>query len=151
MRTRGRSFFMLSFIDAECHLILSVTKSHLCWVSLCCMSLWWVSWCLTLKAGSWDCIHNTSFSSRLTNGPNKLECYIALRWKHLPIANTLASWAHLQLEMKMKGCEHGPRIWKKVFNCIKHASLLLHSVNYWSLSFYNTSPLEFNLWRNDIF
>ncbi len=27
------------------------------------------------------CIHNASFSSKLTHGPNKLECYITLGWK----------------------------------------------------------------------
>jgi hypothetical protein len=34
-------------------------------------------------------IHNTSFSSELTNGPNKLECYIDLGWRGLLITNTL--------------------------------------------------------------
>jgi hypothetical protein len=32
---------------------------------------------------SWIQIHETPFSSLLTNGPNKLECYITLGWKKL--------------------------------------------------------------------
>jgi hypothetical protein len=36
------------------------------------------------------CIHNTSFSSKRTNGFNKLQCYITLGWKGLPEANALA-------------------------------------------------------------
>jgi hypothetical protein len=28
---------------------------------------------------------NTSFNLYLTNGPNKLECYITLGWKDLPV------------------------------------------------------------------
>ncbi len=33
--------------------------------------------------------------SQLTNGPNKLECYITLGWRSLPRINTLAYWAIL--------------------------------------------------------
>jgi hypothetical protein len=33
----------------------------------------------------WDCIHNTSFPSKLMNGPDKLECYITLGWKGSPV------------------------------------------------------------------
>ncbi len=33
-------------------------------------------------------IHNTSFSSSLMVGPNKLECYITLGWKGLKWINT---------------------------------------------------------------
>jgi hypothetical protein len=35
-----------------------------------------------------DCIHTTSFSSGLTNGPKKLGCCITLCWKGLPVTNT---------------------------------------------------------------
>jgi hypothetical protein len=35
-------------------------------------------------------IHNTSFSSQLTNGPNKLECYITLGMEGFLERNTLA-------------------------------------------------------------
>jgi hypothetical protein len=38
----------------------------------------------------WGHINNSSFSSQLTNGPNKLVCYIILGWKGLPGAYTLA-------------------------------------------------------------
>jgi len=37
-------------------------------------------------------IHKASFSSKLNNEPNKLECYITLGWKGLPITTTLAYW-----------------------------------------------------------
>jgi hypothetical protein len=30
------------------------------------------------------------------NSPNKLQCYITLVWKGLPVANTLTYWAHSQ-------------------------------------------------------
>ncbi len=43
-------------------------------------------------------------------GPNKLECYNGLSWKYLPVANTLAYWAHPQVTKKMKFCEYGPWI-----------------------------------------
>jgi hypothetical protein len=35
-------------------------------------------------------IHNTTFSSKLTNGPNTLECYITVGCKWLLGTNTLA-------------------------------------------------------------
>jgi hypothetical protein len=38
----------------------------------------------------WDCIHNISFHSKLMNGSNKLDCYITLGWKGLPVTDTLA-------------------------------------------------------------
>jgi hypothetical protein len=37
-----------------------------------------------------SCIRKTSFSSQLKNEQNKLECYITLGWKDLPLTNTLA-------------------------------------------------------------
>jgi hypothetical protein len=39
-------------------------------------------------------IHNASFSLQLTNGHNKLECYITLDLKGFTGTNTLAYWAH---------------------------------------------------------
>ncbi len=33
--------------------------------------------------------------------PNKLECYIKLGWKGLPVINALAYWAHLYVVKKM--------------------------------------------------
>jgi hypothetical protein len=39
-------------------------------------------------------IINTSFSSQLTNKPNKLVCYITINQEGLEAANTLAYWAH---------------------------------------------------------
>ncbi len=41
-----------------------------------------------------DHIHNTPFSSQLTNWPNKLECYITQDWKGLPMTNTLTHWSN---------------------------------------------------------
>ncbi len=60
-----------------------------------------------------NCIHNTSFSSELTNGPNRLECYIKLGWKSFPVTNTLTYQA---CSMNMKCCEYEPR------NCIQNTS-----------------------------
>ncbi len=34
-------------------------------------------------------IHNTSFSSYLTNRHNRVDCYVTLNWKGLPVTNTL--------------------------------------------------------------
>jgi hypothetical protein len=48
----------------------------------------------------------SSFSLQLTNGPNKLECYITLGMKDSPERNTLAQWAHSQVMRKRKCCEH---------------------------------------------
>jgi hypothetical protein len=36
---------------------------------------------------AWHHIHNTIFSSQLTNRPNKLECYLTLGWKGLLSTN----------------------------------------------------------------
>jgi hypothetical protein len=44
---------------------------------------------------AWDRIHNTSYSSKIINGPNKLECCITLGWKCLPVTKTLAYLTHL--------------------------------------------------------
>ncbi len=43
------------------------------------------------RAGTRHPIHNTSCSLSPTDGPNKLECYITLRWKGLKGRNTLTS------------------------------------------------------------
>jgi hypothetical protein len=45
--------------------------------------------------GSWDCIQHSSFTSLQTNEPNKLEYFITLGRKSVPMTNTLADWAHL--------------------------------------------------------
>ncbi len=39
------------------------------------------------------------------NQPNKLECYITLGWKGLPMANTLTYCYNSQCLKKMEGCE----------------------------------------------
>ncbi len=44
------------------------------------------------------------------NGPNKLEFFIKLGWKGLPVINTLAYWAHLEVMNKMKSCEYNPGV-----------------------------------------
>jgi hypothetical protein len=36
----------------------------------------------------WGHIHNPLLYSQLTNGPNKLECYITLGWKGLPVKHS---------------------------------------------------------------
>ncbi len=45
---------------------------------------------------------NISFSLQLTNGPNKVECYITLGLKGLTGTNTQAYWAHSKVTKKMK-------------------------------------------------
>jgi hypothetical protein len=42
------------------------------------------------KYGPLGRIHNSSFSWELKNEPNKLECYIILGWKGLPVVNSLS-------------------------------------------------------------
>ncbi len=46
------------------------------------------------KYGSWGCIHNTSFSSELTDRPSNLEYYITLGWKGFPGTKIQAYWVH---------------------------------------------------------
>jgi hypothetical protein len=42
----------------------------------------------------WGRIHNTTFSLKLTHGPNKLQHSITKGRKGLPVTDTLAYWAH---------------------------------------------------------
>ncbi len=56
-----------------------------------------------------DHIHNNSFSSKHTNGSNKLECYILLGRKVLLVTNTLAYLSHLYVTKNMKCCEYSSR------------------------------------------
>ncbi len=53
-------------------------------------------------------IRNTSFSSKRTNGPDMLECYITQGWKGLPETNTQTYWAHLKVMKTMVCCEYSP-------------------------------------------
>jgi hypothetical protein len=53
--------------------------------------------CITLGG----CIHIASFSLQLSNGPNKLECYITLGWKGLKWTNALPNWAHSYVKTKL--------------------------------------------------
>jgi hypothetical protein len=46
--------------------------------------------------------HKASFSSKLINGPNKIELYIKLGWKDLLVTNTLAYWTQSQATNKKK-------------------------------------------------
>jgi hypothetical protein len=48
---------------------------------------------------------NTSFSSKLINGPNNLKCYISFGWKGLPVTNTLAYSVQALIKNEMKYCE----------------------------------------------
>jgi hypothetical protein len=43
------------------------------------------------------------------NGPNMLECFIALGWKVLPMATTLAYWAFTLAMITIKFCEYNCR------------------------------------------
>ncbi len=53
------------------------------------------------------CIHNTSFSSQLTNGHIKLECLSPPTLSNLESCNSLAYWAYSWVTKKMKCCEYG--------------------------------------------
>jgi hypothetical protein len=61
-----------------------MTKSLVYWVHLKVMKK--MKCC---KCDSRDLIHDTLFPSKITNRSNKLECYIALGWKGLPMTKTL--------------------------------------------------------------
>ncbi len=96
----------LSHLYEECQIslgrkVLPVTNtqtylSHLCVTKnmKCC------------EYSSRDHIHNNSFSSKHTNGSNKLECYILLGRKVLPVTSKLAYLSHLQITKKVKCCEY---------------------------------------------
>jgi hypothetical protein len=71
----------------------------------------------------WD--SNTSFSSKLMNWPNMLECYITLSWGSLPRTSTLAFWSHLQVQMKMKCCEYVYKLTRPVFSLFFCVTLFL--------------------------
>ncbi len=43
------------------------------------------------------------------NGPNKLECYIAVGQKGLHLASTISYLAHLSVMNEMKSCEYNSR------------------------------------------
>jgi hypothetical protein len=65
------------------------------------------SWAISKLQRKWtvvnsntNYIHNTSFSSQLMNGPDKLEYYITISGKGKPWTNTLASWAICKLQRK---------------------------------------------------
>jgi hypothetical protein len=49
---------------------------------------------------AWNRIHNTSISCLLTKKQDKVECYIRVGWKGLPVTNSLAFWAHLEVRSK---------------------------------------------------
>jgi hypothetical protein len=53
-------------------------------------------------------IHNTLFSLKLTNGHNKLECYVTLERKASPGTNAITYMSHSHVTKKMKSCEYGP-------------------------------------------
>ncbi len=49
------------------------------------------------------------------NQPNKLDCYITVGCKCLPVTNSLTYWACSQVTNKMKFCEYVPWL---VYNSI---------------------------------
>ncbi len=53
-------------------------------------------------------IHNTSFSSQLTNWPNKLDCYNKVGMKCCLGTNTLAYLGPFVSYEKIKCCEYAP-------------------------------------------
>ncbi len=62
------------------------------------------------------CIYNTSFSALLTNGANKLECYISISRKGSQRTSTLAYWACLKVMKKMKSYEY--QVWPLLPNVL---------------------------------
>ncbi len=66
-------------------------------------------------------IHNTQFSSKLKNWPDKHECYITKLSKGSTVTKTLAYWAHSQVTKKIKCCEYSPRclFYKTFRDCCK--------------------------------
>ncbi len=62
---------------------------------------------LTLSSFT-GCIHNTSFTSQLTNWHIKLECLSPPTLSNLESCNSLAYWAYSWVTKKMKCCEYGP-------------------------------------------
>jgi hypothetical protein len=56
----------------------------------------------------WSHIHNTSFTLKLTNEPNKLECFMTRGRNGLPVTNTTAYWAHSKLMNEIECCEYRP-------------------------------------------
>jgi len=72
---------------------------------------------------------HTSFSSQLTNGSNKLECYITLGCKGLTGANTLVYLAQSYVTNKLECCEGGPRSLSLSFNallCLSFSSIFFN-------------------------
>jgi hypothetical protein len=61
------------------------------------------------ECGPRVCIHNIKFSLQLTNGPIKLDCYIALGWISLPGTNIITFWPHSLVKKQMKCVEYGSR------------------------------------------
>jgi len=49
---------------------------------------------------------NTSFSSQLTNGPMKVECFTVASFFQASVSNTLASYTRLLFTKEMKCCEY---------------------------------------------
>ncbi len=56
-----------------------------------------------------DLIHDSSFSSRLTNGSRKLKRYIKISCKELSGTNAVAYRSYSKVMKKMRCCENGPR------------------------------------------
>jgi hypothetical protein len=54
------------------------------------------------------CFHKSSFSSKLTSKPNKLEVFYVASLSSIVKCNALAYWAHSYVTKKMECCEYGP-------------------------------------------
>jgi hypothetical protein len=88
-------------------LLLASLSSLTLWNSLA----YWADSSVTKKIkcfeyGSWDGIHNTLFSSKLTNRPNKLECLSLSSLSSLVLWNSLAHWADLSVTKKNNYSEY---------------------------------------------
>jgi hypothetical protein len=96
-------------------------------------------------------IHNTSFSLKIINQPNKLECYIKLGWKGLPATNALAYWACSKVIMKMKCCEYSPRSFgQKPFDQPTFGQHKCGSINIWPTDIWTMNIWPIDIWLMDI-
>ncbi len=98
-------------------------------------------------------IHNTPFSSKLTNRPIKLDCSIILSWKSLPVTNTVTYQASYE---EMRYCECAP--WNGIhysqnflrplyFHCLSMGALSIKSTGFLKLPLYGYSTPSVILWK----
>ncbi len=139
-RKENRGPVKLSFYG--CNKFCSITSKGLCYCQSIFKSFYKHTSLLSYRIkfhepGLRSHFHNSSISLELTNGANKLECYITLDRKGLPWTNTLTYRVRSQVVKKMI-CEYGPGpLWsqstlsftaKKVFKWYTHLACTLSEI-----------------------